>query len=130
MGTSSSKTHYEMMDQDPFSGVNYYRLQQVDLDGERRSYGPVSVRFDGTGKIRVHHDRKQGRIVIFNSGQESYSHRKLHLYDTRGRLIAEGELRKEGEKLSSDLPDLEKGIYFIHVPRPERNDIRKKIMIH
>jgi hypothetical protein len=32
-GTSSMQNNYSMIDQSPLSGVNYYRLKQVDVDG-------------------------------------------------------------------------------------------------
>ncbi|MEZ5022171.1 MAG: T9SS type A sorting domain-containing protein [Chitinophagales bacterium] len=32
-GNSDKKIHYEFVDEQPYKGINYYRLQQVDFDG-------------------------------------------------------------------------------------------------
>ncbi len=40
---SDIKKEYELVDNDPQTGTNYYRLTQVDLDGMAQVYRPVSV---------------------------------------------------------------------------------------
>lgn len=42
-GTTVSLSHYAYMDLNPYSGISYYRLKQVDYDGSFRIYEPVEV---------------------------------------------------------------------------------------
>jgi hypothetical protein len=64
-GNSNSKLTYQATDASPFSGINYYRLKQVDLDGSY-SYGKT---------LAIKNDPGKGQgIVIFpnvNSGEFS-----------------------------------------------------------
>ncbi|MFD1630003.1 hypothetical protein [Pseudopedobacter beijingensis] len=42
-GNADSNTNYTFNDNNPFPGVNYYKLQQFDKDGKSEFYGPVQV---------------------------------------------------------------------------------------
>ncbi|PQA59658.1 T9SS type A sorting domain-containing protein [Siphonobacter curvatus] len=44
-------SRYVAYDHLPLKGLNYYRLTQVDEDGKKNSYRPVSVRMSGTDLI-------------------------------------------------------------------------------
>lgn len=44
-GNSNKIVHYQYHDVDPFLGVNYYRLKQVDFDGTPSLSYPVSINF-------------------------------------------------------------------------------------
>ena len=45
-GTTSSQMNYSFIDEHPMSGVNYYRLKQVDVDGKYDYTNIAEVRFD------------------------------------------------------------------------------------
>jgi hypothetical protein len=47
---SSSPTNYTFTDRSPVNGINYYRLREVDLDGQFIYSKVVSVNFNGTGR--------------------------------------------------------------------------------
>lgn len=42
-GNSAVTTHYDLMDDDPLSGMSYYRLAQMDLNGQQVMSAPVAV---------------------------------------------------------------------------------------
>lgn len=44
-GNKSSPTFYFYKDSSPYSGINYYKIQQVDYDGHTTEYGPVAIPF-------------------------------------------------------------------------------------
>ncbi|MGV6861256.1 MAG: T9SS type A sorting domain-containing protein [Putridiphycobacter sp.] len=45
-GTSSREVLYSEIDEKPYSGVNYYRLTQVDLDGKERVVRTIAIHFE------------------------------------------------------------------------------------
>ena len=47
VGNSQSLTSYELVDENPLQGWNYYYLRQTDNDGSFHDMGPVAVYFDG-----------------------------------------------------------------------------------
>jgi hypothetical protein len=42
-GTTSNVSNYSFVDETPLPGINYYKLQQVDFDGNSELFGPVSA---------------------------------------------------------------------------------------
>ncbi len=42
-GTTNNKSNYNFIHKTPGIGNNFYRLQQIDINGARRIYGPVTV---------------------------------------------------------------------------------------
>jgi len=40
---STQEIHYDLMDNNVYSIINYYRLKQFDIDGENKEYGPIAI---------------------------------------------------------------------------------------
>jgi hypothetical protein len=81
-GTTQQPQLYKLMHYEPATGLNYYRLRQVDFDGQFAYYGPVSVRMNGpeaaltlyptvaTDRITLDFQdpkRQAGEFLLFNS---------------------------------------------------------------
>lgn len=49
-GTTNILKIYDLLDEKPFSGINYYRLRQVDFDGKATYYQTIAVPF----QIKTH----------------------------------------------------------------------------
>ena len=47
-GTVSAQNNYSFLDKNPFTGMNYYRLSQVDFDGRSNLSNVVSVKWEST----------------------------------------------------------------------------------
>jgi hypothetical protein len=50
-GTTQEPQQYTLTHTEPAAGVNYYRLRQVDFDGQFEYFGPVSVRLPGSTAV-------------------------------------------------------------------------------
>lgn len=84
VGNSSSPVSYGYTDPAPFTGVSYYRLRQVDVDGATTTSRTVPVRMD-----------TEGIIVRVDAGEVSLVHGSpdgtgWRIFDTTGRLLHEG----------------------------------------
>lgn len=79
-GNSTEEVEYEALDRDPFNGMNYYRLKQVDYNG--------SERFSKVVKLDLRNG--EGVIVNYISDSEEISIRSqktlqhLEVYDMAG----------------------------------------------
>ena len=115
-GPSSSTLEYYTWDNSPLDGKQYYFLRQHDIDGQVRSYGPVSVEFkkdvfDIITATTASSDK--GVTVVFNyNSTEPYNY---SIVDMTGRVIvAKGNNSAEPGANVIDIPaSLSKGVYQI-----------------
>jgi hypothetical protein len=75
-GNSNELLNYSIRHQDPELAINYYRLLQVDFDGQSASYGPISI---------DNRERKRTLLCMTNiMGQEvteNYTGIVIYYYD-------------------------------------------------
>jgi len=71
VGNSTTLTKYSFTDALPLNGINYYRLKQVDDDGQY-SYSPVrSLEFTGQWLVKLYPNPVQNFIVLeFNNDRD------------------------------------------------------------
>ena len=84
-GTTTLPQQYAYLDKAPLPGLSYYRLKQVDFDGQYEYHGPVSLRWDEAGGgmaafpnpaserlyVRLPQEAPEGRLRLLNAlGQE------------------------------------------------------------
>ncbi len=113
-GTSVSEQRYSFIDRHPAAGPNYYRLRQVDVDGQF-SYSPIrSVSMGGAP-----------RLLLFPSPVSDVLHIQLsdalehpatwQAFDAGGRLAAAGTLGAETRNWELPVGELPEGIYLLRV---------------
>lgn len=113
-GTGNSRDYnaYDFVDDNPFRGTSFYRLRQVDFDGTKTFYGPLSVQF---GEIST-------TVTIFpNPAYETISLRGLagdveviEIFNALGRLVK--TVRNTTNKsagVSIDISGLHRGVYLM-----------------
>lgn len=87
MGTTAEKTNYEVIDQEPFDKITYYRLKQFDFNGDSEQFEPASVYACNQDKFKVIYtsvaDDKL-KIVATSPVDGSFA---LELYDLSGKPI-------------------------------------------
>lgn len=114
-GNSDTQQDYTAYDEKPFTGWNYYRLKQVDLDG-KSGYSPVrKVFFDGVGnEISVYPNPTQGRLTLSILSQQE-GEQFLQITDISGRLIQcqSISIHKGANYFSIDLTPLAAGSYLL-----------------
>jgi hypothetical protein len=113
-GTTTSIQNYTFTDETPLSGINYYRLKQVDFDGQF-TYSPVvNVVFDNKAGIRLAPTpvQDQLRVELDEMFQEDA---QWQLYDFAGRLVQTGVLSAENMVFNVEVGSLTPGNYVIRV---------------
>jgi hypothetical protein len=63
-GNTTVRQDYQWLDKTPLSGWNYYRLKQVDFDGDIEYTNTVAVNFDG--------DETTPSIIVFPSPSKDF----------------------------------------------------------
>lgn len=113
-GTTTSIQNYTFMDETPLSGINYYRLKQVDFDGQF-SYSPVvNVVFDNKAGIRLAPTPVQDQLRV-ELDEMFLDDAQWQLYDFAGRLVQTGVLSAENTLFNVEVGSLTPGNYVIRV---------------
>jgi len=116
-GNSSSRHDYTILDAAPLSGLNYYRLRQVDTDGTA-AYSPVvAVRFDSKGAapaLVAYPNPASGhgfQLLAVNLGATGGT---VQVHDNLGRLVLT-QVAAAGavEATIQPVRPLASGMYFV-----------------
>ena len=115
-GTSLTTTNYTFTDGEAArlaTGPVYYRLRQVDLDGEV-SYSPVrTVQFSTSAPIiSLYPNPSQGQTLLDLSGLAAGTY-SVQVFDLAGRLLR--TQAAEAQRLPLSLADLPQGAYLVLV---------------
>lgn len=107
-GTSGFKLNYQFADKQPMVGKNYYRLKQVDIDGQS-TYSPVRVVTFAGGKTSIYPNPTHDKVIISGlTGTE-----RITLFDMTGNSVM--QIKASGAETTLLLNDLAAGVYQIHI---------------
>lgn len=111
-GNSAIPLHYQAFDDQPYSGLSYYRLKQTDFDG-KYSYSPVrAVRIDANDHIRIYPNPTLGQVTIEHQGQMTGPIEMVNLY---GQDVSH-QIRttdQQMDRMTLDLTELPAGMYLL-----------------
>ncbi|MCB0790622.1 MAG: T9SS type A sorting domain-containing protein [Flavobacteriales bacterium] len=120
-GTTTTTTHYAFTDDRPLEGVNYYRLREVDRDGDG-SYSPVrAVLFRPDGDLRL--VPNPGTNTLQMIGGPIVPRSVLVLLDATGREVMRHVLDLDRSIL--DISALPRGLYAYRVVLPNGDVARR-----
>ncbi|MGB3005835.1 MAG: LamG-like jellyroll fold domain-containing protein, partial [Chitinophagaceae bacterium] len=109
-GNSDVLKEYSTTDKPGKTGRVYYRLKQIDLDGNSKLSQIVSIIFDKQGLIKVYPNPAQQQVII--EGVDQYS--RVQLLDAAGKLIKE-QLNNSQYLLTLNLEGLKSGMYLLRL---------------
>lgn len=130
-GNSTNELNYSTVDENPFNGINYYRLKQTDYDGTSTYSDIRSVnhqKYDPS--LKIYPNPSEGKFAIAISGVEHGSY-NLQVLDASGRLVYQEELKdlKSDKKNIFNLNlSLESGSYIIQLMN-KNTRLNEKILI-
>jgi len=125
---SDQLTDYRFTDNSPASGLNYYRLRQVDISGVF-AYSPiVSVRHGSVGvhlRVSAHPAQQQAFVEVL--GTVTGEHWQVSVHALDGREIH--PVTPLEQILTLQLPVLARGVYavWLHDERGNIVDVKKMV---
>lgn len=109
-GNSNTLQDYSFRHAQPSPGPNYYRLKQVDFDGQHEYSNIVGVTVRGQQELSVYPNPTNGPVFV--KGLSSGDERSVVVTDFTGRVV----LRKDPWRGSMlDLRELPSGIYHLEI---------------
>ncbi len=112
-GTTTEPQEYHFTDETPAPGINYYRLKQMDFDGNFE-YSPIeSVVFRKEGEITIYPTIVQSELQV-ELPEKAGETTTLKIFSMQGALLQTQQQDGTG-KLTITLPELTAGQYMVEV---------------
>ncbi len=117
-GTSNIARNYASEDRQPYEGINYYRLKQVDFDGTSKIHKTIAVNFKGNKKSIIHLSpvpvQNELHLTIDNIEDGNYA---LEIIDLQGRILNQQLLNVYSTKLDRliTIENYPSGVYFLNI---------------
>ena len=121
---------YSAIDYEPFDGISYYRLKQVDNDGKYSHSNIVAVNRNSNDAILIYPNPATGPFNIVISGQNGRE-TLIVIRDLLGKEFYSKLLILSGDKevIAMDpTGTLAAGVYFV-VATSDNNIFEKKVII-
>ena len=113
-GNSTAVIYYTFEDKAPWSGINYYRLRQVDLDGES-TYSPVRSIVFGDTKNVVLFPTPVSETMTVQLDEAYNSDAQWQIMDITGRILSEGIFAAEQNTFTIPVHTLTEGTYVLRM---------------
>ena len=121
-GNSNTILNYIYKDINPYDGLSYYRLKQVDFNGMYKYSEIRSVNFDIRNNISIYPNPCEGTLYIKG---DIDNNEILSLYNENGKFIKQYVLTYDNNINSINLNNLPKGTYLIKI----ENKLTQKIIL-
>ncbi len=113
-GTSQSFRHYSITDNNPLSGTSYYRLKQVDYNGEEFFSDVRAVHIDDRSELLVYPNPvKAGQHLNVISDHEEDA--DLFIFNIQGQLVMQAKMKNGMSEINID--ELQKGTYICYLSK-------------
>jgi hypothetical protein len=127
-GTTNNVSNYSFVDETPLPGTNYYKLQQVDFNGDSEAFGPVSA------SIPVQKTNfniaKDGANISVNIYAAKATKGKIEVADVNGKInhTQSVSLEKGYNKVSIPAAKLPKGLNVVVLNTADGKLAKKTIL--
>ncbi len=117
IGTSTTAQSYQFIDAAPYLGINYYRLNQVDIDGKETFSKIVSVVWlkEGTQIVSVYPNPTQDKLTV----EHTNTTETFEIVNAIGQIIKAETTNINANKTEIRTGELPSGIYFLRVNQTE-----------
>ena len=111
-GTISTQQKYQFTDNNPFKGLNFYRLKQVDYDGNYTYSNIATVTFENVAALfKVFPNPVANTVNISIPLTTGTS--VVAVYDLNGKKMLEKQISGNTVSQSLDLSTLAAGVYHV-----------------
>ncbi|MFK8007655.1 MAG: T9SS type A sorting domain-containing protein [Saprospiraceae bacterium] len=117
-GMSSELNRYEYFDEETSSEISYYRLKQIDLDGQHEFSKLVSFNLSREWEIQIFPNPTKNKINIIGIEEG-----QVTILDNLGKIIIQSNFTHS----RIDVSALPSGIYFIQIRSGNKASIKKFI---
>lgn len=131
-GTSTLTNSYSFTDRNPGTGVNYYRLRQVDYDGTFEYSKTLAAHLKEASTSVKAYPNPFSHSVLVGIATKTAGPIQVTVADAQGRVVIEQKINSEGRYSTLELStqQLATGVYFLRVTGGGVNTTMKLIKSH
>ncbi|MCU0391118.1 MAG: T9SS type A sorting domain-containing protein, partial [Thermoflexibacter sp.] len=129
IGNANTTQKYLFTDMTPMQGMNYYRLQQVDIDNTEILTNVVAIMFEGDGGDLIIYPNPSEENAVFNViiPTQIGADVELKMTDALGREVYMQRVKFSGVAIQVPA-NFAKGLYTLSVATPTESYVRKLII--
>lgn len=129
-GNSSLVNNYSLKDENPFTGVSYYRLTQFDFNGDTEIFSPVAVNLDKLTTDITLYPNPGIQTTFLKLQSEKADNTTITFYDVSGRMAYrfESPVQKGDNLIKLDISDLPAGHYVVNLQSRSGLNIHKPLI--
>jgi len=129
-GNSFETLYYTLIDDNPYQGVNYYRLIQTDYDGTKRAYKTIAI----STEIEIEHTfsnlypNPTNNAFYFNYGGVDFMNPiEVSVYDASGQMVSKTEFYdfNSSQSMHMEIDNLSNGVYQVVIMQNEHREVKK-----
>jgi hypothetical protein len=91
-GNSNSTSFYSDIDREPLTGVSYYRLKQIDFNGQFTYSKMIAIDLSDEKADVIYPNPTNGTVLYINLKDRSNSNATYYIWDALGAMVAKDEL--------------------------------------
>ncbi len=125
-GDNSQGSTYQYLDQNPFPGKNYYRLRQIDFDGQQNTFAQlVVIEFPSQRSFSIFPNPVMDQYLRFSFSDARSGQLNYEILNTLGSIVSTGKMQAEetGNYFELPIDQLHVGVYFLRVQKAEESQI-------
>ncbi len=127
-GTTEKSMQYEFVDYAPKNGQNYYRLKQIDFDGQAHYSEVLNLNVTGlTFKVNMYPNPVRDFLQVTTTGGKVVN--QLALYNLSGQLMQAPLREVEQDHWEFNVSELPSGTYFVKLEVEDADLPAQKIVI-
>ncbi len=130
-GNSNMQLSYDYTDASPMNAHNYYRLQQVDIDGHMSYSGTLDIYFGNETLVTMYPNPVNTELTVDVNTPDA-TRAQVKIMDATGRVVRTVELTLQAGSNSTkiDMQSLTDGLYLVRISNQKEinytQTIRKK----
>ena len=131
-GNSNSLLSYSEKDREPLEGLSYYRLKQVDYDGQFSYSDPVAIfnnQIENSDEVFMYPNPSSAGSVFLRIPEVMNGYRtELRLFDLSGKLLIKELYDAHSDVYEMSYGNLIPGIYLVQINSEVLNETKKLVV--